>query len=490
MDGERFCLDDFSSYADCPGQYSPLYIRNACAVKIRESEQEVAVAVAESAYERTGSFLRNYHAPKEVVLYRVSDSEFSEFIGSTMEAGSSGERGEGEEEFSLERISESSAAVNIINAICLEAFRRNASDIHIEPLRDQMRIRYRIDGVLQTVKKLDKALFSSISSRIKIMANLNIMEQRLPQDGRMRVVTGERSVDLRVSTVPVSFGESIVLRIFNTKGEVSPLDELGFSQSHLEKLRASVHIPNGLILATGPTGSGKTTTLHSLLCEMDVEHLKIITIEDPVERVLPDINQIQVNEQIDLSFDTMLRRVLRQDPNVIMVGEIRDSITAELALRAALTGHVILSTLHTNDSVSAVTRLQNMKIEPYLIACVLRYALAQRLVRKVCPLCGEQVPVNDQVKRMQKQYGVTGSWMVESRGCEGCGFTGFSGRTVVAEVFEVDQRIEQMICDGKPANEIKRCAVQNGMTTLAYDALKKICEGVTTFAEAKREALI
>jgi len=302
-------------------------------------------------------------------------------------------------------------------------------------------------------------------------------------------ITGT-SFEFRVSFVPVTWGESIVLRIFNTKQDSGGLDSLGFSDTQLSFLKKALRIPDGLILATGPTGSGKTTTLHALLCSMDTEQLKIITIEDPVERILSGINQIQVNDDIQLSFGTMLRRVLRQDPDVIMVGEIRDTMTAELAMRAALTGHVILSTLHTNDSVSAITRLTDMGIEPYLTASVLRYSLAQRLVRKVCPFCAQTVPVTEELSVLQKKYDIHHTEMKRACGCEKCGHTGYHGRVAVAEIFETDSRIERMISESRTAAEIKSYARSQGMKTLAEDAVLKVCSGITTLEEIKREALV
>jgi type II secretory ATPase GspE/PulE/Tfp pilus assembly ATPase PilB-like protein len=353
-----------------------------------------------------------------------------------------------------------------------------------------MRIRFRLDGVLQTVRTLPKPLFSSVSSRIKIMANLNIMEQRQPQDGHMRVTLSGAPHDFRVSIVPIAEGESIVLRFFNTRGNLITLEELGFSDSMLAVLRGAVTIPHGLVLATGPTGSGKTTTLHSLLNEMDGERKNIITIEDPIEQILTGINQIQVNYEINLTFDNLLRRVLRQDPNVIMVGEIRDNETADLALRAALTGHILLSTLHTNDSISAISRLTNMGIEPYLIASVLRYVVAQRLVRKVCPYCKKEIETPEFFKKLQQKANVGSEVIFEETGCEKCHHTGFSGRTVIGEILVIDEKIEEMINERKSATVIAKYAKENGMQTLSDDAVKKISLGITTIGEVMRGAVL
>jgi type II secretory ATPase GspE/PulE/Tfp pilus assembly ATPase PilB-like protein len=289
----------------------------------------------------------------------------------------------------------------------------------------------------------------------------------------------------------VNAGESIVLRFFNTKTELLTLKELGFSPFALDALEKAVHIPNGLVLATGPTGSGKTTTLHALLHEMNSESEHIITIEDPIERVLSGINQIQVNYEINLTFDNLLRRILRQDPNIIMVGEIRDTETADLALRAALTGHILLSTLHTNDSIAAISRLENMGIEPFLIASVLRYVTAQRLVRKVCPHCKKEMPVPDFFKALQKKHDVPQAHtLFQEAGCPQCNYTGFSGRTVIGEIFVVDSEIETMISERKPVAAISAYAKKHGMETLESDAVKKVSAGITTLGEVIREAIL
>jgi general secretion pathway protein E/type IV pilus assembly protein PilB len=366
-----------------------------------------------------------------------------------------------------------------------------ASDIHIEAQADFIQIRYRIDGVLQIVKKLEKSIASSISNRIKIMAGLNTMEQRLPQDGRMTVGVGAENIDLRVSVIPTTNGESIVLRIFNKSAKLLNLDELGFNSNDLKRIRSCGAQPYGLILLTGPTGSGKTTTLHALLETLAINELKIVTIEDPVEQLIPGINQVQINEDINLSFDGMLRRVLRQDPNVIMVGEIRDAVTAELALRSALTGHLILSTLHTNDSVSVIARLEDMGLEPYLIAAVLRCAVAQRLVRKVCSQCAKKAPVPKKIQSLMKKHKIEmANNMLISAGCEVCGHTGYRGRTVIGETLIIDQTIEEMIIKQKPSAEIVRYAETAGMNSIVYDALQKLADGITTLSEIEREVML
>ena len=491
---DDFNICEFKDYRSCPGQYRDSYIRNSGAVKVSESDVEVVAAVSMGRKREAESFLRSFHAPKAVRLITVEDSDFAEFVGSIVDSASSGSDSvsapDDGEMFDLEDVSDSAPVINIINAVCLAAIRRNASDIHIQPEADALRVRFRMDGVLKVVKVMDAALAESIASRIKVMSNLNILEQRLPQDGRMRVTLGKRALDFRVSFIPVAHGESIVLRIFNAKKEIQGLSDLGFSAGPYAMLRKALGIPNGLILATGPTGSGKTTTLHALISGMDRDSLKIITIEDPVERIIPGVDQIQVNDGIGLTFDSILRRILRQDPDVIMIGEIRDRATAELAIRSALTGHVILSTLHTNDSISAVTRLRNMGIESYLVSSVLKYAVAQRLVRKVCPYCSESVPLNAEMKALRDKFSLTGMSMRIARGCDRCGLTGYSGRTVVSEVFELTEECASAIDAGRPVSELYGIAGKNGMRELAFDAVQKVLAGESTFSEIRREALV
>ena len=489
----QFEIASYREYRNCAGQYTDAYIRGAGAVKLSETEDSVRIAVAKSRLDDTGAYLSSFHYPKKTDIVVVGDGAFAEFVGNVMDGQAEGRDGRDEQTeagFSLESVSESAPVINIINATCLEAVRKGASDIHIQPEEKEVRIRFRIDGVLRTVRIMDKALYPGMASRIKIMANLNIMEQRLPQDGRMRVSTDGTSMDFRVSFIPVTYGESIVLRLFNSKKYVERIEELGFSSGQYALLKKALGIANGLILATGPTGSGKTTTLHSLISAMDSESLKIITIEDPVERVLPHVDQIQVNESIGLTFDGILRRVLRQDPDVIMVGEIRDTATAELAVRASLTGHVILSTLHTNDSISAVTRLKNMGIEPYLVSSVLKYCVAQRLVRKVCTSCGKTVPVNAEVKALQKKFGIKGATMKRASGCAACGYTGYAGRTVVSEIFELTEDILRAIDGGDSEAKLYEIAAGEGMQRLSENAVEKIIAGETTLEEVKREALV
>jgi general secretion pathway protein E/type IV pilus assembly protein PilB len=357
----------------------------------------------------------------------------------------------------------------------------------MEAFSDKVLIRYRIDGLLKTHAVLEAASFAAIASRVKIMANLNIMERRLPQDGRITVSVGGESVDMRVSIVPIARGESIVLRIFGTKALPMGLAELGYDSSQVEKIRGFYHIPHGLILVTGPTGSGKTTTLNAMLREIRSDELKIVTIEDPIEYIVDGVAQIQTNEQIHLGFETILRRVLRQDPNVIMVGEIRDASTAELAVRAALTGHLVLSTLHTNDAVSIITRLKNMGIEPYLIASTLRGAIAQRLVRRLCPDCLKARGPHASEHALFERFSIGLERVYEPTGCKRCGDSGYLGRVAIGELYPMDEGLEELVLAGAKAADMKRYLAAKGMRILAADGLAKAALGITTIAEVARE---
>ncbi|MBP5402872.1 MAG: type II/IV secretion system protein [Treponema sp.] len=479
MKNKNFDIAFFSNYRSILNQYSDTYIKNSCSVIVEEDDKKVLIACSKSKKQFVERKAKEYHLPKEIELIVVKDSEFEEFIGNVVEGNvinKDASKVSDASDFSLDEVSETSPIVNIINATCLGAIRMNASDIHIVPENGKTVIKFRIDGVLQVIKELDKSIFNVVSSRIKVMSNLNIMEQRLPQDGHMKLNASNREIDFRVSIVPVIGGESIVLRLFNADTQKADLEELGFTKDNYKMLANSIHISNGLILISGPTGSGKTTTIHSLINLMEKKSLKIITIEDPVERVIPDVEQIQVNESIGLTFESVLRCVLRQDPDVIMVGEIRDEATAELAVRASLTGHIIISTLHTNDSISTISRLINLGIEPYLVGSVLKYSIAQRLVRRLCPECKKLV--NQKTK------------IYKAVGCKNCNHTGYKGRTAVSEIFKVDENLVELISKNESVSTIKKYLVKNKMKFISEDAMLKVKSGETSVEEVKREALV
>ena len=378
------------------------------------------------------------------------------------------------------------AAVNHLFNYALE---QRASDIHVEPKRESCLIRYRIDGVLHTIYKLPKAVHSAITSRIKALARLDIAEKRRPQDGRIKI--GQRDgkeAELRVSTIPVSFGEKTVMRILDTNVIFQDLDELGFSKRDKAVYNSFITAPHGIVLVTGPTGSGKSTTLYSTLKKIASPEINIVTVEDPVEMVHEDFNQISVQPQIDVTFSTILRNILRQDPDVIMIGEIRDFDTAIHAVQAALTGHLVFSTLHTNDAVSTIVRLQDLGLESFLIGSTMLGALAQRLVRKICPHCIEPYQVD--IEELQKMgFSVSGQGTIElkrGKGCKECRKTGYSGRMGVFEVFPLSDKIKKMVADKATDAELRQVAIREGMTTLNEDAWQKVRKGLTTVEEALR----
>jgi general secretion pathway protein E len=377
--------------------------------------------------------------------------------------------------------------VRLVNLLVEEALTADASDIHIEPFEDSLRVRYRIDGLLYDQEAPPRRLQAALTSRIKIMAEMNIAERRLPQDGRIRVTAaGGRRVDIRVSTVPTIHGESIVMRLLDRSSVFLPFDRLGFSGPTAQAFEALIHRPHGILLVTGPTGSGKTTTLYAGLDKINRPDLKIITVEDPVEYQLKGINQIPVRPKIGLSFAAGLRHIVRQDPDVIMVGEIRDLETAEISIQAALTGHLVFSTLHTNDAPAAVTRLQDMGCEPYLLSSVLNGVLAQRLVRRICTACRAPDHADPAELLALGVTDATGVELFRGKGCDECRGTGYRGRTGIYELFRITDEARSLIVRKAPAGEIRRYAVEHGMVTLREDAWAKACSGQTTVAEILR----
>jgi general secretion pathway protein E len=377
--------------------------------------------------------------------------------------------------------------VRLVNLLIDGALAADASDIHIEPFEDSLRVRYRIDGLLYDQEAPPRRLQAALTSRIKIMAELNIAERRLPQDGRIRVTApGGRRVDIRVSTVPTMHGESIVMRLLDRSSVFLPFDRLGFSPATAQAFEGLIRRPHGILLVTGPTGSGKTTTLYAALDKINRPDLKIITVEDPVEYQLKGVNQIPVRPKIGLSFAAGLRHIVRQDPDVIMVGEIRDLETAEIAIQAALTGHLVLSTLHTNDAPGAVTRLQDMGCEPYLLSSVLSGVLAQRLVRRICPACRVLDHPDPAELLALGVSDVTGVELFRGKGCDECRGTGYRGRTGIYELFRITEDARSLIVRKAPGGEIRRHAVEHGMVSLREDAWAKACAGLTTVAEILR----
>jgi general secretion pathway protein E len=376
--------------------------------------------------------------------------------------------------------------VRLVNLLIENAITAEASDIHIEPFEDTLRIRYRIDGILYDQEAPPRRLQAAVTSRIKIMAEMNIAERRLPQDGRIRVNLHGARVDIRVSTIPTVHGESIVMRLLQRSSVFLPLDKLGFPLDTLKHFESLIKRPHGIILVTGPTGSGKTTTLYGALDKINSPDRKIITVEDPVEYQLKGVNQIAVKPKIGLTFATGLRHIVRQDPDVILVGEIRDLETAEIAIQASLTGHLVFSTLHTNDAPAAITRLQDMGVEPYLVASVLEAVLAQRLVRRICIACrAPDTPSQADLDAL----GVSAparTQLYRGKGCEDCRGTGYRGRMGIYELFPITEDARSLMLRRASARDIRQHAVAAGMVTLRFDGWRRACEGLTTVEEVLR----
>jgi len=437
----------------------------------------------------------------DIVVYACDSKELEEYISRFYEQESQninriiedlGEKGieflreEEEDVGHLKDLASEAPIIRLVNMLITRAVESRASDIHIEPFEDELKVRYRIDGVLHDIESTPKRLQAAIVSRIKIMAKLNIAERRLPQDGRIRLKVGEKELDLRVSTIPVLHGESVVMRILRKEGIVIDLEILGFPPDTLSTFEQLIKKPNGILLVTGPTGSGKTTTLYGALDKINFPDRKIITVEDPVEYQLKGVNQIQVKPQIGLNFANTLRHIVRQDPDIIMIGEVRDLETAEIAIQSALTGHLVFSTLHTNDAPSAITRLLDMGVENFLLSSTIRGILAQRLVRVICPICKEtDMSVAD--REELKLLGIdSAAPLYLGKGCEACSFTGYYGRSGIFQLLVVDEEIRKLILKSADAGQIRNTAKQHGMRTLLEDGAVKVKSGITTLNEILR----
>jgi general secretion pathway protein E len=386
---------------------------------------------------------------------------------------------------------EDAPIIRFVNAIIFKANSSRASDVHIESFEDHVKVRFRIDGRLYDISSEGKNFQNAIISRIKVMAGLNIAEKRLPQDGRISIKIAGKDVDIRVSTIPTQFGERVVMRLLDKTDTVLDLESLGLDGKNLEVVNDLVQKPNGIVLVTGPTGSGKTTTLYACIARINNTDLNILTVEDPIEYQLPGIGQMQVNPKIDFTFASGLRAILRQDPDIVMVGEIRDTETAEIAIQASLTGHLVLSTLHTNDSAGAVTRLIDMKIEPFLVSSSLLAIMAQRLIRKLCPICRQSYELSDEeiVELGVPATRVT-SRMAFKRGtdsnCPKCQGIGYSGRSGIHELLVVTEEVRSLISQRVGSTVIKNLAVKQGMETLRMDGFRKILAGITSVEEVLR----
>jgi len=470
------------------------FMRSARILPIQVAEDTVTLAMADPG---DGTILENVEIVTGLrvipVLVRARDlaERFDRIFGGGEAEGDAGD-GDGEllqdDETDVEHLRDMASeapVIRMVNQIMSRAVEQRASDIHIEPFEDELRVRYRIDGVLHDMDSPPKNQTAAVISRIKLMAKLNIAERRLPQDGRIKMRLVGREIDLRVSSLPTLYGESVVLRILDRSSITVDLEKLGMPNDTLDEFTAMIEQPHGLLLVTGPTGSGKTTTLYGALDKINSPDKKIITIEDPVEYQLKGVNQIHVRAQIGLTFASGLRSIVRQDPDVIMVGEIRDPETAEIAIQAALTGHLVLATLHTNDAPGAISRLLDMGVEDYLLASSLIGVLAQRLVRQLCPECRTPEPPRPE---LSAEFGADGDVVTtyDAVGCAACAETGYHGRRGIYELLSVDEAIRKLIIARTPAEQIKAQAISAGMRTLRDDGWRKVREGTTTVAEVLR----
>jgi len=450
---------------------------------------EPVVASEEAIRERID---RNFGSSRELELKKVMED-----LTTVDEAAL--ELMEEDEEVDISKLTEESQeapVVRLVNIMLTDAIKRGASDVHVEPYEKNYRVRYRIDGLLREVMNPPQRLRDAITSRIKVLAKLDIAEKRLPQDGRIRMkarIEGRmRELDFRVSVLPTMHGEKVVLRLLDKEQLRLDMTKLGFEKSSLKKFEDNILKPYGMVLVTGPTGSGKTNTLYSALQRVNVPETNIITAEDPVEFQMSGVNQVQMKDAIGLNFAAALRSFLRQDPNIILVGEIRDFETAEIAIKAALTGHLVLSTLHTNDAPSTISRLMNMGIEPFLVATSVNVIAAQRLVRRVCRNCKEEVetPIQALLSIGFAESEAHSLKLVKGRGCEKCANTGYKGRIGLFEVMDMSDDMRELVLSGATAVELRRKAIEEGMVTLRQSGLQKIREGMTTIDEVVRETVL
>ncbi|MDP8264388.1 MAG: GspE/PulE family protein [Candidatus Aceula lacicola] len=445
------------------------------------TNKNVDVVISEES--KIAQALDNYYgvadAESVAEVSRDIDIEDFEIINEKEEGGA--------QEINLEE-SARAPIVRMVDLIIREALKERASDIHIEPSETSARVRYRIDGVLREVLTIPRVNQNAVIVRIKIMAGINITETQVPQDGRFKMRLSSKEVDFRVSLLPTTFGEKIVIRILDKSNLSSGLDGLSFSKKPLEKLTEAISKPFGMILVTGPTGSGKSTTLYSIISQLNTVDKNIITVEDPVEYLIDGLTQIQARADIGLTFASGLRSILRQSPDVVMLGEIRDSETADIAIKASLTGQLVLSTLHTNDAAGALTRLVDMGVESFLVSSSVIAICAQRLCRTICPKCREEIKLLDNVLKDIKDKIKPGTKFYHGKGCDFCRQTGYYGRTGIVEVLEVDEHVREMLIKGSSTSEIKDYAVKQGMTTLWDDMVEKFVSGVTTIEEVFRVA--
>jgi len=473
----------------------PFALKNLI-VAVAESAGAITVAVADPFNDGVISELAN---ARQIEIRRVLSSksdilkilrEFYGFRASVMaaeaEASTTVDLGNLEQIFKMKGQQEIEGndkhVISAVDFLLHYAFEQHASDIHIEPKREKGLIRFRIDGVMHNIHVIPKPLHAPIVSRIKLLSRMDLAEKRRPQDGRIKTNFNNKDIELRVSTVPVAFGEKVVIRIFDPDILLQDLDSMGFYQREMSLYNSFIRRPNGIILVTGPTGSGKTTTLYSTLRSLSSPEVNIVTVEDPIEMVMEEFNQIGVQQAIGVGFDTILRNILRQDPDIIMIGEIRDKETAENAVQAALTGHLVLSTLHTNDSASAIVRLLDLGVQPFLISATVIGIIAQRLVRKICPHCKKMRELSHE-ERDYLQIGKKSHLVWEGEGCKECRGTGYKGRTGIFEVLDMNERIKSMVTGTVELADLMTAAQENGLESLRQVAIRKMLEGATTYEE-------
>ncbi len=497
-------LVDAGSYPEFPileERVSPRFLRETRALPLREDEAEVALAMADptdgytiGAFEMvTGRAVRPMVAiPTELEaalerLYGSGKSAQSQLIGDVETRVD--ELAFDADVQQLKDLASEAPVIRLVSLLITNALEMRASDIHVEPFESRLSVRYRVDGVLHDVESPPKRLSAAVISRIKIMANLDIAERRLPQDGRIRLRVQGKEIDLRVSTVPTMHGESVVMRILDKGGVALDFHKLGFAEDTLKSFLDVLMQPHGILLVTGPTGSGKTTTLYTALDRLNQPDVKILTVEDPVEYQMVGINQIQVKPQIDLTFANALRSIVRQDPDVIMIGEVRDLETAQIAVQSALTGHLVLSTVHTNDAASTVNRLLDMGVEDYLLTSTVIGILAQRLVRKLCPQCKEPYRALPEIVEQLglAKFGNGGDITLHhAKGCHQCSQTGFMGRFCILEMLPISDPLRSLVMKHATSNELKAQAQREGMVSMYEDGMRKALAGLTTFEEVLR----
>ncbi len=495
-----------SGFPENPPALNPFkshYMKRFRFIPLDDANGRVVVAMADPLDFITREVIeRSYDKPLEIFL--SAEETISQFVYRWYEAEvdmTSGERTD-DMDMSLEDqlwdspehlkdMASEAPVIRLVNHLIAKALEVGASDIHIEPRKLHVQVRYRVDGVLIDQNAIAIKLKAAINSRVKLMAKMDIAEMRLPQDGRIKFKTGREEIDIRASSLPTHFGESLVLRLLHKENVELDMDTLGFPESIRDKFRSTITLPYGMILVTGPTGSGKTTTLYSALNTINSPDKKIVTVEDPVEYQMDGVNQVQVQPNIGLTFAHSLRTFLRQDPDVMLIGEIRDLETAEIAIQAALTGHVVFSTLHTNDAAGAITRLEDMGVERFLIASSVVAVLAQRLVRRVCPQCKQTFHLDDEQRRLLAREldlppDEIASTYARGMGCKECAGSGYRGRLGIYEFLQVDETIQREIVRGSDRNDIFRAAMQNGMISLRMDGMDKVKNGITTYEEVLR----